>query len=352
MARRRGAVGLVCVLLAIGCGGGPTTPGADRNPGQTLPPSVPQPTPGPHAVTGAVVNAADDAAVSAAVSFTVDSTLVGRSELNGTFTVGFPSSGANRTVLNAAGYVDRQTNIAAPGANLRVSLIPAAPAFDLAAFDQMFRHSSSGLTRWRTPPGLTIERRVLQFTDVGANTYQALEESLTQEEVDAVVADLLAGYDLLTAGRIGPLTSVAAQESAIGSTVTPRQNGRIVVTRQAGLTAATQFWGYARWSTTGDGEVTSAVIILDRDFERSASPFHRSLRMHELGHALGCQHVTGRQSVMNADARTEPNTFDRQAARIATLRPTGNRTPDIDPLSHTASSAARLSQPLIWHGAH
>lgn len=306
-------------------------------------------------MAGVLVNAADDSAVAASVSFTVAGTLLGFSNVNGTFTVGFPVAGSNRAVLSAAGFVDRQTGIAAPGSNLRLSLIPSS--FDLTAFNQMFRHASvggqpNGLTRWRTPPGLTIERRVLQFTTVDAVTYQALEETMTQAEVDEVFADLLAGYELLTAGRIGPITSIATQQAEAAATVTPRQNGRIVVTRQAGLTAATNFWGYARWSTTSEGEVTSAVIILDRDFERSTSPFHRSLRMHELGHALGCQHVTGRESVMNSNARFEPNTFDQQAARIATLRPTGNRPPDIDPLSHTATSLKHGTQSLTWHGAH
>ena len=301
-------------------------------------------------MTGALINATDDTAVSAAVSFTVGGTLVGVSSATGTFSVGFPASGANRTVLSAAGYVDRQTSVTAPGANLRLSLIPSS--FDLAGFDQMFRHAAAGLTRWTSPPGLVIENRVLQFTDVNASSYLALDETLTPLESGSLSADMLLGYDLLTAGRIGPIASIGLRQAAAGAMVTPRQDGKIVVTRQAGLTEATRFWGYARWSTTSDGAVTSAVIILDRDFERSASPFQRSLRMHELGHALGCQHVTGRVSVMNTDARTEPNTFDRQAARIATLRPTGNRTPDIDPLSHTATSLTRAAQPLIWHGAH
>jgi hypothetical protein len=197
-----------------------------------------------------------------------------------------------------------------------------------------------------------IERRVLQFTDTSAASYQTVDETLTQSEVDSVIADLLAGYELLTAGRLGAMASVTAQQAPAGATLTPRQDGRIVVTRQIGLTAATTFWGYARWSTNADGEVTSGVIILDRDFERGPSAFHRSLRMHELGHALGCQHVTGRQSVMNSTATIEPNTFDRQAARIAMLRPTGNRTPDIDPASHIAVSLARSPQSLTWHGAH
>ena len=38
--------------------------------------------------------------------------------------------------------------------------------------------------------------------------------------------------------------------------------------------------------------MTSGESMLDRDFERSGSPFLRSLRAHELGHALGYNHVT------------------------------------------------------------
>jgi hypothetical protein len=128
--------------------------------------------------------------------------------------------------------------------------------------------------------------------------------------------------------------------------------GTIVVTRQQGLTSAAQFWGYARWSTTPDGEVTRAFLILDRDFERSQSAFRRSLRMHELGHALGAQHVMATPSVMHPNAQIEPNDFDRSAGRIAHLRPAGNRTPDIDPASHAATAAAAgARRPETWHGA-
>lgn len=344
---------VVLAVASAGCGSDRGPIGPDRNPGTA--PSGPQPSPGPHVVTGSLVNALDDGAAPPA-SFTVHGTLVGLSDAGGIFSVGFPATGMNRTVITTTGFVTRETGVAAPGSGLRLSLIPST--FDLASFDQMFRHqqltgAGPGLTRWTTPPGLVVERRVLQFTNVNAAAYEALEETLNGQETDEVIADMRAGYDLLTAGRIGPLASVMTQEAAAGATVSARQDGRIVVTRQAGLTKETGFWGYARWSTTAEGEVTSAVIILDRDFERSASVFHRSLRMHELGHALGCQHVsTGRLSVMNANARTEPNEFDRQSARLAMLRPTGNRTPDLDPAAHTATSAARTPPPLTWHGAH
>jgi hypothetical protein len=59
--------------------------------------------------------------------------------------------------------------------------------------------------------------------------------------------------------------------------------------------------------------------------------FRRSLRAHELGHALGYSHVTVRTSVMNSNARTEPNEFDREATQIVYQRPPGNRSPDTDP---------------------
>lgn len=91
--------------------------------------------------------------------------------------------------------------------------------------------------------------------------------------------------------------------------------------------------------------------MLDNAFE-TAGGFHRSVRMHELGHTLGYYHVTTNQpSVMNPSARLEPTEFDRQAARIAVLRPIGNRSPDIDPFAHAATSLA-ASRAVTWHGAH
>jgi hypothetical protein len=349
-------VGLV-LLLAAGCGGGPTSP----NPGQTTNPGGPAPSPGNHAVTGVLVSATDDTPVTAPVSFTVASTLLGLSSANGTFTIGFPATGANRTILSAAGFVDRQTDIGAPGADLRLSLIPSS--FDIAAFDQMFRHASvsgqpNGLTRWRTPPRLVLERRVVQFTlPVCQSSYVATDEEIGAADVDRILRDTQDGYDLLTAGRVGPLAGVETQFSGVDAPVATRQSGRILLMRAKGLQSPqNNYWGYACWSVTADGEVTGGFIVVDRDFDLSVNPslrqYHRSLWMHELGHTLGCQHVTGRDSVMNSNARLQPSTFDLQAARIATLRPTGNRPPDIDPVSQTATSLARVTPSLTWHGAH
>ncbi|HUF22512.1 MAG TPA: hypothetical protein VMN81_00155 [Vicinamibacterales bacterium] len=351
---------VLAALAVAGCGssgsggGSPTSPGGTQPP----PPGGPPPSPGPHMVTGSVVSALDDAAGAANVAFTAADTLVGHSDPGGAFAVGFHTSGTNRTTLTAEGFVTRETGIAAPGSDLRLSLIPSS--FDLAAFNQMFRHTQvagtgAALARWTTPPALVIERRVLQFTSTGATSYTALEETLTDAEVSAIIADMTDGYAILTAGRLGTFESVTTQLTDPGAEVTVSHPGTIVVTRQAGLTGASGFWGYARWATSV-GAVTRGFIMLDRNFDSSTNPslsqYHRSLRMHELGHALGCQHVTGRDSVMNSHARIVPNEFDRQAARIAMLRPPGNRAPDIDPPTNIATTAARTTQPVTWHGAH
>jgi hypothetical protein len=49
----------------------------------------------------------------------------------------------------------------------------------------------------------------------------------------------------------------------------------------------------------------------------SGSIFGRSLRAYELGHSLGYNHVTLRESVMNASARIEPNPFTANLRGIA-----------------------------------
>jgi hypothetical protein len=53
---------------------------------------------------------------------------------------------------------------------------------------------------------------------------------------------------------------------------------------------------------------------------------------HELGHALGYQHVMLEASVMSGVQPTSALTaFDRDAIRIVYQRPPGNRSPDVDP---------------------
>lgn len=64
----------------------------------------------------------------------------------------------------------------------------------------------------------------------------------------------------------------------------------------------------------------------------------RDLRAHELGHALGFDHVTDRTSLMNPNQIIDPTDFDRQAGSIAYHRVPGNSSPDSDPIGATINA--------------
>ena len=95
--------------------------------------------------------------------------------------------------------------------------------------------------------------------------------------------------------------------------------------------------------------MVGGAIFLDRDFD-CGDGRRRLLRLHELGHALGYQHVKSRTSIMNPAVGSEPTEFDRSGAIIAFQRPPGNRSPDLDPSPTTrlgVSGPGRWSDPTI-----
>ena len=255
------------------------------------------------------------------------------------------SPGDRRLVFTGANVVERRTAVRVPGADALISLIAAT--FNLAAFDEMFR--APELTRWTSAPPLVVERRVVQFTNADMLEGTGLGDMMSPAEADSVVADLNRAISPMTGRAFREFSSVRTALSGAGSVVDLWSEGAITVSWATGLQAATGSWAYGRWSSKGDGTVTTGLLILDTGFQRSGSPFVRSLRIHELGHALGYSHVTATPSVMNATALLEPTAFDRDATRIAFDRQPGNRSPDIDPDStthHLNSAGRRWSAPL------
>lgn len=250
-------------------------------------------------------------------------------------------------VMTSPATVERSTRLRIPGPSATVSLIPAA--FDLNAFNQMFRGSGGELHRWVTAPHLVIQRRALTFTDLSSSSYIATTHVMTEEEAAALIADLEWALGELTAGTFTRFAGVDVELADEGASVEVSRPGRIVVSRYEGLTTATNFWGYARWAWNGLGEVSAAIVKLDRAFDTSGSPYRRSLRAHELGHALGYTHVTTRDSVMQSHGRTEPTAFDRDGVRIAFQRPPRNRAPDADPDPFVGNLRALAAQ-LFWTG--
>src|SRR5918992_3217074 len=102
---------------------------------------------------GQTVSAIDGSAAGS-VSVQVGNRFAIQSDANGHFDVD-GVLGTYATVLTGSGLVERRTSLTGPTSDrTRVSLIPSA--FDLTAFDQMFRASHSRLQRWTTRPSLVL----------------------------------------------------------------------------------------------------------------------------------------------------------------------------------------------------
>ncbi len=266
---------------------------------------------------------------------------------DGTFTVTGAAGGTQRVSLSSDATVARQTQVRVPGDVPTLTLIPRS--LDLHSFDEMLR-ARGGLHRWVTAPRLIIERRVLAFTNTTDMSYVATEHVMSDADASALAADLAWALPQLTGGTFPAFASVDIQTAAEGAAVSISQSGAIVVARFEGLESAIAAWGYGRWAWNAAGEVQMGAIMLDRAFDTSSSPHRRSLRAHELGHALGYDHVSGSHSAMNASGRIEPTSFDMDATTIAFRRTPLNQSPDIDPDPVTVNRA-KSTRGVVWGGA-
>jgi hypothetical protein len=292
--------------------------------------------------TGRVVDAISQKGVGGVtISGSAISTAV--SDPGGAFAVSALSAPGDplTVVFNGASVVERHTGLRVPGRDATVSLLSGS--FDLQSFNEMFR--APMLLRWTTAPPLVVETRAAQFTTVGAPVVTTVADQMSDDEFSALVNDLTWALPQLTGGTFSQFASVTRQTSSPSASVSVLNPGQITVVREVGLTTGSGYWGYSRWQFQSDGTVTGGMVSIDRDFERSGSIYRRSLRSHELGHALGYNHVVSRQSVMNSAAVTEPTPWDRDACVIAFERSPGNRTPDIDP---TGYSPNRFGLTAMW----
>jgi hypothetical protein len=240
--------------------------------------------------------------------------------------------------------VERTTWLRIPGPDATIDVIPAA--IDLAAFDQLAR--SPHLRRWTSAPPLVLERRVLQAaaTTPDDSDATATSTALTEAELSEMEADLTWALDPLTGGVFTRFHDVRHTFAAGGARVHLLNSGQITVARVEGLRAQTGFDGFARWEYTDDGRVTGAVVLLDSQMDKGGD--RRHLRAHELGHALGYNHVTRRPSLMQPVGRPGFMPWDRDAMAIAYRRKPGNRSPDIDP---DEGVSLNLSLPGRWSRA-
>jgi len=335
----RRALIAACVGLPLAaCGGAATSPTSADS---------------PHVLNGQTVNAVTGAAAGSLV-VTAGTGQPVTSDSGGNFTIDLGGSGMYKMGVHGGAFVDRDTSINAAPDRVQVSVIPAS--FDLFAFDEMFRTENARLQRWTTRPSLVVVATTMVFRSTGDNDFQATAEQMTEDEVNQLVAHATEGLALLTANTFTSWASVDVERPNAGDRVSATRTGRIVVGRYSGISSIANTIGYGRWSETSDGTVVGGAMYLDRDFDRS-DPRRRLLRIHELGHALGYQHVKSRPSIMNPALGPEPTDFDRAGAAIAFQRPPGNRSPDTDPAgvgvrtALTTESGGRWSSVICQFGA-
>lgn len=307
---------LVSFLLLpfVACGGSPTDPSS--------------PEAASRALQGQTVSAVDNRP-SPSLAVQIGTRRV-TSDANGFFQVEL-DPGAYRTTVSGSAVVERETTLSGPTTErARVSLIPTS--FDLVAFDEMFRASNERLQRWTTRPGLVVLGTVMNYRTTSGSEYEAGSEQLTDQEVAQMVEHLTEGLSVLTGGTFTAFASVDIERPAPGTRVNTLRDQRIVVGRYTGIVTFANTIGYGQWSETANGTIVEGAMYLDRDFDRGDAR-RRLLRIHELGHALGYQHVRSRTSIMNTAIGPDVTDFDRAGASIAFQRAVGNRAPDVDPSS-------------------
>ena len=198
-------------------------------------------------------------------------------------------------------------------------LMEGRGARDVQALKEMFG-SARRPQRWRQPPALTILASVMEYQPGGDVEYVATRERLSDADVAELVHDLTGGLAVLTANTFEQFSSVRYEVVPAGETANVSRPDQIVAGRFDGLKRSAKMLGFGGRRARKDGTITAGAILLDSEFD-ATSTRRRLLRTHELGHALGYNHVHSRVSVMNPRIGTEPNDFDREAAFIAFRAP-------------------------------
>lgn len=199
----------------------------------------------------------------------------------------------------------------------------SADANDTAALDELLRGADGIVKHWNHPPALVILDSVLMFREGEVSTYTATDEQLTTTEDEELVCDLTDALRLLTGNTYLNFASIHHESVRAGTEVRVLRSGQVVAGRYRSVQNLVHTIGLGGRASKSDGTITSAAIILDNDFDRT-SPQRWLLRTHELGHALGYNHVQSRISIMNPSIGPEPTAFDREAARVAFRVPSTN----------------------------
>ena len=205
-------------------------------------------------------------------------------------------------------------------------LLPGADApsvkTEVAVMDEMLRDSKGQQQYWTSVPELVVLTSVMQYHAADSREFVATAEMLDAKETQSLVADLKLALRQLSDNNFedfGAIHYEAVPSGSRASIVRPKQ---IVVGRFQGLTDLAHTIGFGG-RTARRGEIVGAAVLLDSDFDRTNAA-RRLSRTHELGHALGFNHVKSRVSIMNERIGPEVTDLDRQIGMLAFQR-SGNR---------------------------
>jgi hypothetical protein len=191
---------------------------------------------------------------------------------------------------------------------------------EVAGLDEMLRDSKGQLQYWSSVPELVVLTSVMQYHNTDAREYVATSELLTAKDTQSLVADLTLALRQLTDNTFEEFATIRYEAVPAGSTAAIVRPKQIVVGRFQGLTDLAHTIGFGGRSTRR-GEIVGAAILLDSEFDRTSGK-RRLSRTHELGHALGFNHVRSRVSIMNERIGPEVTDVDRQLGLLAFQRPT------------------------------
>lgn len=221
---------------------------------------------------------------------------------------------------------------AAVAAALPNELAPATGALPpmvdgvTVARDEMLIDATGQRQYWPRVPQLVVLTSVMTYHADGSPDYVATSDRLSAHDAEGLARDLTAALRLLTAGAFEEFATIEYEMVPAGSTATIVRPNHIVVGRFSGVRRLASTIGFGGRRARRDGAIVSAAVVLDSEFDH-ASSMRRLLRTHELGHALGFNHVQSRLSIMNPSIGSEMTDHDRQVSTFAFHRP-GTRRSD------------------------